>query len=663
MKNYRTELFANGQRLDLFDDEVVKVSNNTTGLFDIDKLPSDFTRSITLPASKINNAFFQHYYDIDVTAPFFFVQNQKVNCYLDISGYLLVQGYLRLNKVNVTNNRVDSYDVTLFGSISNLGRDLQTNTLNDISGLSVYNHTASYDNISTSWDGNLFGGDIVYPLIDYGKGYQYSAATPDGGFGIDDEQKSLYVKDFKPAIRVKKVVDKIFEEFGYTYSSSFFEKPMWDDIYMVCNYGGQYPIFDNRNIETYGTVQIRPTSGSTTDTVLTSNYQQLVWDTIESDPSFVMKSGSVYDKPINGPINGKLRLNLHITGSGTGDLGYPKLDFALASPTWPGNSNAYTPINVDVINKFLQETYSQLDKVGEKTYTVEQEWYNINVTNGEKRLIMKSTNTGGTGNFTVTVGKDGNTQSYWSVEEIGNAADYLVMNIPQNMPYGENGISCLDFIKGLQKKYNLVISPSKTKPNHFEIETFNEWYKTGKIIDITDFVDESKPISVIPANTLAVNELVFSDKEGKDFLSKDFVDANNRTYGKSFYKDEQNQFSSGKLDVVTEFSASPLRYINGSGDSGTPPTPPTVYTFYIIRNTSVTQLCDGFGTFQQVYSNLPDITFNTILYNDSLLTQPFTGWRYIKEANIGDTIYEVQTTTGRIIGEGTCEDIDIYFRY
>ena len=57
-------LVANGQQLDLFDNEEILLSDNVTGLFDLGVLPSDFTRQITIPGTKINNAFFEHVYDI-----------------------------------------------------------------------------------------------------------------------------------------------------------------------------------------------------------------------------------------------------------------------------------------------------------------------------------------------------------------------------------------------------------------------------------------------------------------------------------------------------------------------------------------------------------------------------------------------------------------------
>lgn len=659
MNNYNTQLFANGVRLDLFNDEVIKISNNVTGLFDIDKLPSDFTRQITIPGTKTNNAFFDHFYDIDVSKPFLFSQEKKVTCFLDVSSYLLVQGFLQLNSVNVINNLVNSYDVTLFGSISNLSTDLRKNNLTDITGLSVYNHTSSYDNIYFSWDGDLFNGDIVYPLIDYGKGYQFSSASPTDGFGIDNAERGVYVKDFKPAIRAKKVVDKIFEEFNYTYSSSFFDEPMWDNIYMVCNYGGQFPQYDDLDISIEGMVKVRLTSGSTTDVTLTENYQQIFFDTIESDPSYAMSGGNIYNKPVNGPIRGKIKLNLSITGTGAGTLGFPRIDFGLAGPNWPGDINDFSPIPLTEINEFLQQTYSQLDKVGEKTYTVEQDYYKLSVNAEPKRFIIRKVNTGGSGDFTVILAKDGDTKSYFSVEELGTIADNKIMNIPINMPFGETGITCLDFIKGLQKKFNLIIQPSKTFLNHFEIETFNYWYSDGNIIDFTRFIDESKPITTTPANVLAVNELVFSDKEGSDFLSSDFKNKNNRTFGKSFFIDNQNQFSQGKLDITTEFASSPLRYINGSGDTGigSLPSKPQSSLIQIFYSNSLGSLCANSGTQRAVYlagSGLSSLNVDDVLYIDEYLTTPFTGQTYVVELFQTD-IYVLISSTGRIIGQVNCE--------
>ena len=655
MTNYFFRIIANGTELDTFTDEEVTVSNNSTGLFDIDKLPSDFTRQASLPGSKKNNAFFQHAYDIDIDTPFLFQESQKVECYIDISGYLLVQGYLQLNAVNVVNNRVESYDVSLYGSLSNFSRDLQQNFLTDVSSLSDYNHTASYDIITGSWDNQLFGGDIVYPLADYGSGYFYQSAAMPGQFGIDTDEGSLNVQDFKPGIRVKAVVDKIFEEFGYTYTSSFFNQPMWDDIYMVCDRGKQYPLFDGIDLEGYGKVKISPTSGSTTDIVLnTSTYTQLEFDTTDSDPSFAMGANATYNLPINSRFQGDIKLNIYISGSSTGNIGYPQLQIG----AYDVSAATTFGLGVEEINKYLRETYSQLDKIGEKTYTLEETWVfeAAGIPPAGEWQFNAKYSVVGSGNYSITIAKDGNTESYITVDKVNYAADYNVMEIPRNMPYGESGITCLDFIKGLQRKFNLVITPSRTNVNQFEIETFNDWYKSGNTKDLTQFIKMDKTLKVTPANTLAVNELEFTDTLGKDYLARNFNDINNRIYGASIYRDTSNQFSQGKISVEPVFSSSPLRYIEGTGGTGGS-TPPggTAYPHAVIYNNSYSTICNDGRFSGTLFTNTSaPLAYGQILYWDSNLTSPFTGYGLVKDVSTGDVFY-VDYWTGRVTSTvGNC---------
>ena len=124
-QGYRGKLVdkLTGEILDTFSDEDIKVSNNITELFDIGVLPSSFTRNITLPGSKVNNAFFEHMYDISILNPYLFATNVKVPCYLDFNGVYLINGYLQLNKVNMYQGKaVDSYNVTVYGMLSSLSK-------------------------------------------------------------------------------------------------------------------------------------------------------------------------------------------------------------------------------------------------------------------------------------------------------------------------------------------------------------------------------------------------------------------------------------------------------------------------------------------------------------------------------------------------------------
>ena len=142
--------YADRTQLDLFADEEIKISNNITDLFDIGAVPGTFTRTITLPGTKRNNAFFEQYYDISVYEPDIFNTNQKIEAYLDFDGIYLVTGYLQLSKVSVYENKfVDSYEVNIFGIVSNFTIDANSLFLTDLDNLSIYNHTSSLENVSS----------------------------------------------------------------------------------------------------------------------------------------------------------------------------------------------------------------------------------------------------------------------------------------------------------------------------------------------------------------------------------------------------------------------------------------------------------------------------------------------------------------------------------
>jgi hypothetical protein len=179
---------------------------------------------------------------------------------------------------------------------------------------------------------------------------------------------------------------------------------------------------------------------------------------------------------------------------------------------------------------------------------------------------------------TVTLDPGATTKSYIEITQVNQAADGRVMDIPSNMPYGTTGIKQIDFILGLQKKFNLIIYPNKTKPREFIIETFNDWYKRGEIKDFNKYINLDKTISVTPANNFAVNKLNFGDTLDGDYISQQFSKEANREYGKSYYVDTTNFFSQGEFNVKTTFASSPLLRIPGTGLSGsvggiTPPAP------------------------------------------------------------------------------------------
>ena len=654
-------LIANGTQLDIFDDEDIKLSNNVTGLFDIGVLPATFTRQISIPGTKVNNAFFEHVYDISIENPFLFATNIKVPAYIDFDSIYLIDGYIQLNKVNVIANKfIESYEITLYGTLSSFARDTNRLYLTNLTSLSQYNHTASLDNISASWSGNLFNGDIVYPLADYGSGYAFTQGS-DNLFGMDDQDGALTVQNFKPAIRVKPVLDAIFEEAGYTYTSSFMNQPFINDMYLFCNNSLKYPEFAGVDLETYGKIKVGAISGSgmTDITLASGSWTTLPWYNELSDPQNFYTNGAYrVEKTTN--LKGALNININVSCSVNNMPGT-----LTANGTWQirmletGSSTPYSTQAVSSYINFFDQLQQSRGATGiNTTYELGSQFKFNTIPAGNYYFQIRQSpnNAPPTAQPLVTLDPRGTTKSFIEIREVNQAADGRVMDIPSNMPYGTTGIKQIDFILGLQKKFNLVIYPNNTKPNEFIIETFNEWYKRGEVKDFNKYINLDDKIEVIAANNLAVNKLNFGDTLDQDYISQQFSKAANREYGKTYYIDTTNFYSQGTFEVKTTFASDPLIRIAGTGLSGSVsnvnPTPTAFFAgnVKLSSNPNPIYVCSS-PISTNVYTLDGAFTPGQILFYDQYATSPVTGFRWFSKGP-GISTTAVNTTTG-IIGSDT----------
>ena len=648
VQGFKFKLVADGEILDLFRDEEIKVSNNITGLFDLGVLPSDFTQTITLPGTQRNNNFFEFVYDISVEDPYTFSTNQKVPCYLDFDGIYLSAGYLLLNKVNVLANKfIDSYEVTVYGGLASFGRDLKRFFLTDLtSSLAQYNHTASLSNITSSWVGNLFSGSIVYPLAEYGQQITYSPEETHNG--IDSPEGALTVQDFKPAIRLKAVWDAIFEEFGFTYTSTFWQQGWLDNVYLVCNNKLRYPIFEEYDLETYGLFKISPISGafSTDVTMSAATPLFLPWYNIQSNPGGNINAGLVYTLGFDTKIRGEINLNFEVQSTGVGN-GIPH--FNLIIKEYSGGAIASTTPLYE-INQYMDEiqTYNAT-QTKTQTFQLLTEWTSDFLSGSQYQFYLEYTNQGGS-NFRVVLDPNNQPKSYLSVTKVNQGGGGLTMNIADNMPFGTAGIKLIDFVAGIQKKFNLVIQQNKNKLSDFIIEPFVDWYKQGNIVDFNPYINLNNNIEVIPANNLAVQNLNFGDTLDQDYISQQFAKGANREFGKAYYVDTENFFSQGTFEVKTTLASAPLVYLQGTGVSGSlvPVVVATLVGFLqISSNPTFEEVCIEERIF--VYSTTGDISTGAVLYYDPYGTSKILGYRYVVDNSVTNCpIWELIPFSGEV---------------
>ena len=230
------------QRIDVFEDIPITLTIQQNDLTNLTSRRVPYSKTIQIPDTNNNAILFEHYYEINGIE---FNPLQKIPCIVQYRGTDIFQGVMRLNSVT-TNTDERLYEIYLMGEVSDFMAPLRNLQLQDLSYTDL-NHELVYSSVTQSWEcvndgaSGLFNGQILYPLINYGLDYQgstSSAATPtftydfDRPFSFDQPGRAVPPSIFKPAIQVKSILDRMFNETGYEVISEFFDSPYFTSIYM-----------------------------------------------------------------------------------------------------------------------------------------------------------------------------------------------------------------------------------------------------------------------------------------------------------------------------------------------------------------------------------------------------------------------------------------------
>src|SRR6056297_2516374 len=98
-------------------EEQILVNRKLKDYRDIEKIFGDYSESFTVPANA-NNEIFKHYYDADVIDGF--DARIKQPAYISFDGQLWKRGSVQLKKVEIKNNRAESYTIQFFAEVTQL---------------------------------------------------------------------------------------------------------------------------------------------------------------------------------------------------------------------------------------------------------------------------------------------------------------------------------------------------------------------------------------------------------------------------------------------------------------------------------------------------------------------------------------------------------------
>ena len=226
------QLYIEGQRVDMFKDESVSLTQSIQNIRDIAKIFTDFSKTFTLPASKTNNKIFKHYYNFHIQNGF--DARTKKNATIELNHLPFRDGKIKLEGVDLKNGVPYAYRITFFGSTVTLKDLLGEDKLNALNSLNTLNETYSPTEIESGLKRNPSTNDVVVPLITHTKRLFYDSTTGhshdtqytgnlyyDSGVGAGHEHGVAW-SELKYALRVHKIVEAIQSRYGITFSDDFF---------------------------------------------------------------------------------------------------------------------------------------------------------------------------------------------------------------------------------------------------------------------------------------------------------------------------------------------------------------------------------------------------------------------------------------------------------
>ena len=435
---YRVDLYIDGQKADLFDNESIEMNLNAQNIKDISKVFGDFSNSFTIPASSTNNKIFKHYYNVDIYGGF--DAKLRVEAFIEVNNNLFRAGLVELEGVQIKSGEPYAYNIGFYSNVTSLKDSFGEDTLN-VLDLSAQDHAYNDVNIATGFNSYVAGtGDaVIYPLISPVANWYYN------GIGNDHTPSNIYYQnghpehgifyyDLKPAVKLQKIIDAIEVKYGIEFQSDFFATADFGKLFMWCHRRAGYMFKDQPNGKIGEAINF--TTNVTQDYNLTTQTYTILAEQ-ETDLRVNYTTTSANDYRIQVFVNGQLASSRAHSGGVTsiqtlgilnvGDV----LQIRFAPPLdWDASAITLNTVSASV-EYFYLNSWNQGDTVGRAT------------------------------------------------------AQSITSNVVIADQLPEQKIS--DFIGSLVRAFNLVIVPVGN--GKYDIEPLDNWYAEGSTREVSEYVD------------------------------------------------------------------------------------------------------------------------------------------------------------------------------
>ena len=505
-----------------------------------------YSQTFRLPFTDRNNQFFAHFYEVTLSDGDF-DPTKKTGVLLYEDGVEVMRGSMQLRAVRLM---AEVYEVNVLGDAGDLFAELGSKLLESVF-LDGTTYTTDYNYVSTAQNfidsqtltnqicqgDNVPDGTVVIPLADHGLRADGQPLAAQPGYGLMDAnavQTALVPDMLRPTFKLRILLNLIFQEAGFSYTSDFIDSAFFGSIYMTLGDGLDKLVTTNAN-RCKAVIAADITLPTLTDGVGIIPYD--TDDGSQNEGSFdedgnFNTTTHTYLCPVGGNYTFRATVYMENIASNAGaciirimrgNVSLASEEHELAATAQTGSSHTF--------NLEVQSVVTASEAIQVQILT--------------PGLVV--------------------TPKIFAATFETIAAPGGEVLVPQMMPR----IKQKEFVRDLCQRFNLVIEADPDNDRRLYIEPYTEWIDDGAEAYWTDKLDLDKERTLSPTSSLKSSRITLGDKDSPDIGNEYMANALGMGFG-TYDQDIDDDFATGELKnepVFAPYFVYPIP--NLYGDPGT----------------------------------------------------------------------------------------------